>query len=230
MRKIRRIRETQSGMVTEDVFPAIPENACAITHKSSQYCVPQLTGANHDVYIYDCKSCFIDLRHIQVAAIHLRTLENCVVICGNAEGSLLGHSVNHSLLILGCKQVSCICNLVGRSVKANERNGNKFRIHDSHHLRVHLQIPSHPIIEDCSDMTFGPYPSLLIEGNQDFWIDSKFNYVEDFNWHKKTASPNWRLCEDLSASFLTHLVTKKNLKDGQPLSTEELKRFLEIVN
>jgi hypothetical protein len=58
-----------------------------------------------------------------------------------------------------------------------------------------LCIPSDPIIEDCTEMVFGKYPLEII----DDWyktIQSYFDQVKDFNWHKKGQSPNWSLAKD----------------------------------
>lgn len=56
-------------------------------------------------------------------------------------------------------------------------------------------IPSDPIIEDCSEMTFGKYP-LEIDDSWYKTIQNYFDQVKDFNWHKKAQSPNWKLAKE----------------------------------
>ena len=90
-----------------DAVRLIPENACALTNQSGQVLSPLAPseGSEQDVYIYDCTDCIIDLRHVPVAAMHLRNIHRCVILSGLGSGSLLGHSIKESVLVIGCKQV-----------------------------------------------------------------------------------------------------------------------------
>lgn len=90
-----------------DALRLIPENACALTNQTGQILSPLAPsdGSEQDVYIYDCIDCIIDLRHVPVAAMHLRNIHRCVILSGLGSGSLLGHSIKESVLALGCKQV-----------------------------------------------------------------------------------------------------------------------------
>ena len=76
----------------------------------------------------------------------------------------------------------------------------QFRIHDSHRVLVSLYIPTHPIIEDCSDMIFSSYPTTLPDASytRAGWDrrENQYIQIEDFNWHKKTPSPHWRVTEN----------------------------------
>ncbi len=99
----------QDGVETAkpDAIRLIPENACALTNLSRQVLSPlaPTDGSEQDVYIYDCSDCVIDLRNVPVAAMHLRNVHRCVILSGLGSGSLLGHSIKESVLVLGCKQV-----------------------------------------------------------------------------------------------------------------------------
>jgi len=73
---------------------------------------------------------------------------------------------------------------------------HQLRIHSCHDTRLFVRINGHPIIEDCTTMSFAPYVLAydgiyqhLQEANlakADVWDN-----VIDFRWHKKTESPNW---------------------------------------
>ena len=78
-------------------------------------------------------------------------------------------------------------------------------------------------------MSFGPYPNALLKvSDSEEAFESKYANVEDFNWHKKSASPNWCLCDNLSETLLTQLVQLQS-KDGQDINEETLIKFLEVV-
>ncbi len=51
-----------------------------------------------------------------------------------------------------------------RAAKKGLRSlGTQFRIHDSQDCAILLDIPSHPIIERCTEMRFGGYPDHSID-------------------------------------------------------------------
>ena len=72
-------------------------------------------------------------------------------------------------------------------------------------MDIYLHVTSEPIIEDCTDMRFAPYPytdilpadqlgQLFSTSN----LNPDVNYydrVKDFNWLRQQKSPNWRLLE-----------------------------------
>lgn len=69
----------------------------------------------------------------------------------------------------------------------------KVRIHDAVDTDFYLQVGSKPIIESCSSLRFAPYQSATSTEEQprNFW-----NEVEDFNWLRQQASPNWAVVEE----------------------------------
>lgn len=96
---------------------------------------------------------------------------------------------------------------------------SQFRIHDSNRVHVYLHIPSHPIIEDCQNMVFGTYPFSLTQSDHDLSGLEKdvnqFEHVEDFNWHKKTASPHWSLADPQSRNQWPQFEAEGDLSDAQ---------------
>jgi hypothetical protein len=109
-------------------------------------------------------------------------------------------------------------------------------MHSSRLIDNYLHITSHPIIEDCSQVQFGPllpqwYGEELAqslggaEGNL-------FDKVDDFNWLKKSKSPNWRLmADDRNADFLTSGDLRELLaSDAFPNSLDSRLLFFKLQN
>ena len=63
-----------------------------------------------------------------------------------------------------------------------------------------LSCSSRPIIENCQDIVFAGYPSVIagkmgLSGvEEEEWISKEM--VDDFNWLRKEHSPNWRIQRD----------------------------------
>ncbi|KAF1333276.1 Tubulin-specific chaperone c, partial [Globisporangium splendens] len=77
----------------------------------------------------------------------------------------------------------------------------QLRVHLSHATTFHLRISSHPIIEDCHQMKFGPY-RLHFDGLDEqlekaglLKDNGLWSRVNDFKWHKAQQSPNWSICD-----------------------------------
>ena len=86
---------------------------------------------------------------------------------------------------------------------------HQIRIHHSHRVQFFLTARSNPIIEHCSECSFGRYidqntgvAALQFDG----WeqqaeaaglkvSNNLFSAVLDFNWHKQEQSPNWKSLE-----------------------------------
>lgn len=60
-----------------------------------------------DILISNVKNCIVILQEdgIQISAVHIKNIENCVVYCGKIEGSVLMYGLKNSVLFAGCHQV-----------------------------------------------------------------------------------------------------------------------------
>src|SRR5437763_1750865 len=73
-------------------------------------------------------------------------------------------------------------------------------MHESRRVKVFLSCSSRPIIENCQDIEFAGYPSVIAEKTglwdveEEEWISKEM--VDDFNWLRKEHSPNWRIQRD----------------------------------
>ncbi|KAJ3249113.1 hypothetical protein HDU78_007075 [Chytriomyces hyalinus] len=174
-----------------------PANATVLRDLTNTFInpTPESTSDKNstEVYLLNLKHCVVDLRQISpIGALHIKNIESCVLLCGGIMGSLLSDNIQNSCLVAACRQ---------------------FRMHTSANTRILLHVSSHPIIEDCQTLVFGPYTPRSISSGSDDTLDSPFPWihivekaglgtdegsagrwmrVEDFNWLKKTASPNWR--------------------------------------
>ncbi|KAK1923100.1 tubulin binding cofactor C-domain-containing protein [Papiliotrema laurentii] len=104
-----------------------------------------------------------------LSSLHVRNLSRCVLITPPMAGSALLHDLKDCLVVLASHQ---------------------FRMHTSSHCVVRLHVSSVPVIEHCTDLTFGPYPSCLgipVDG------PNNVDRVADFDWVRPGPSPNWRL-------------------------------------
>ena len=77
---------------------------------------------------------------------------------------------------------------------------HQLRIHACHGCALFVRINGHPIIEDCTTMTFAPYvlsyPGIQAHLQEANLIKAHcWGNVIDFRWHKKTVSPNWKRLE-----------------------------------
>ncbi|ORX91874.1 TBCC-domain-containing protein [Basidiobolus meristosporus CBS 931.73] len=136
-----------------------------------------------DCLLHNLRNCIVNLvSETPLTALLIDTLENCVVLCGPLAGSLIAHRVKNCVLVIACHQ---------------------FRLHESTNLEIYLHATSHPIIEDSTQLRFGRY-------NLDYV--NMFSEVEDFNWLKKSESPNWTLIPDISVPASWPLEQPANMK------------------
>ncbi|KAI9917744.1 hypothetical protein PsorP6_013120 [Peronosclerospora sorghi] len=115
---------------------------------------------------------------VETSAIHGEALEDCVVYIGAIHGSLWLESCTGCDFFAACRQL---------------------RVHSSTRTTFNLRISSHPIIEDCQQMQFGPYrlqfngleaqlERLNLQKDCGLWAK-----VNDFKWHKTQQSPHWSI-------------------------------------
>jgi hypothetical protein len=78
----------------------------------------------------------------------------------------------------------------------------QIRLHTSSACDFYLHVHSRPIIEHCSKFRFAPYPLTHPSLTKDLTdaglktvgdpaVASLWQQVDDFNWHRVQASPNW---------------------------------------
>lgn len=117
---------------------------------------------------------------VETSAIRGDALKNCVVYASPIYGSLWLEGCESCDFFVACRQL---------------------RVHHSANTAFHLRISSHPIIEDCHQMRFGPYrlqfddlkaqlEHIGLQKDSGLWAK-----VNDFKWHKAQQSPNWSLCD-----------------------------------
>ncbi|KAI9310826.1 tubulin binding cofactor C-domain-containing protein [Dichotomocladium elegans] len=137
------------------------------------------TATSVDVLLSNLTRCVVLLRDHPVSALHIKNLSECVVVCGNIQGSVLMYGFTKSIIAIGCHQ---------------------FRMHEARHVDVLLNVTSSPIIEDSADIRVTSYQAIPEEGS------NLYDKVEDFNWLKRHASPNWRVLEAGEAARLNLLI------------------------
>nr|CCC95523.1 unnamed protein product [Trypanosoma congolense IL3000] len=125
-------------------------------------------------------------------AVFLRACEDCVIMIPPVAGSVFVSDCSKCKIYVACHQLRLKC---------------------CTELDVYVSCASTPIIECCSGMRFGPYSCWTgilksrIAGQQyathEEWIrrlgeiddpqraEEAYETVDDFQWIKKTPSPNW---------------------------------------
>lgn len=131
-----------------------------------------------DVALARLDSCTIKL-YGSPSAIHINKLNNCKVFSGPVSGSVFIRECVNCVFVVPCQQL---------------------RTHTTKSSKFYIHVTSRAIIEDCSDVQFGPY-NLQYPKIDDHYeisgLDRKRNNwddIDDFNWlAADTHSPNWSL-------------------------------------
>ncbi|KAF5355400.1 hypothetical protein D9757_012550 [Collybiopsis confluens] len=126
-----------------------------------------------ELSVYDLDNCILNLleaKQYEISALHVRNVKNSILILPPLQGSIILHDISNCVV----------------AVEAHQ-----FRMHASKDTDVYLSAQSNPIIENCSGISFAPYPSVFssadISQNPDI-------VVLDFSHIKSsTLSPNWNL-------------------------------------
>ncbi|KAJ3204166.1 RNA polymerase II elongation factor [Entophlyctis luteolus] len=201
---------------------AIPPNAIVFKDIKSATLRPSKKGessSSTELYLVNISSCVVDLRMIApFGAIHLKNVEDSVLVLGAVRGSVLADTVSTSVLVVACRQVRFCLNAIQiQAFPTNLFIHDQFRMHNSKSSRILLHVSSKPIIEDSDSLIFGPYTSATLLDSLNptretlpaavvTWheltfaaglddnegCDGRWGHVEDFNWLRKTASPHWR--------------------------------------
>ncbi|KAI7897569.1 tubulin binding cofactor C-domain-containing protein [Cokeromyces recurvatus] len=147
-----------------------------------------------EVLLSNLKNCIIILgkKDVQISAIHVKNVDHCVIYGGLIQGSVLIYGLNYSTLFVGCHQL---------------------RIHEAHHVDMMLHVTSRPIIEDSDSIQVGCW-----NANESI---NYFDQIEDFNWLKKQASPNWKVMDKERQTVLLKECILKN-SSNQSISIKKL--------
>ncbi|KAI9297603.1 TBCC-domain-containing protein [Neoconidiobolus thromboides FSU 785] len=139
------------------------------------------------VNISEIENSVIDLinKQTKIATLYLKEIKDSIILLP---------PVLNSILIQNC--FNCIIYVASQ----------QYRMHGSKNCQVFLSANSNPIIEDCTDIRFGKYLIEFENENEEELFkhyninynpeNNLYNKVDDFNWLKQTASPNWGLLKD----------------------------------
>lgn len=75
------------------------------------------------------------------ASLTIKSVEESLLVCGQAAGPAHITGVQHSIIVVSCQQ---------------------FRMHNCKNVDVYLSCSSNPIIEDCSNIRFGRIPKAYV--------------------------------------------------------------------
>ena len=122
----------------------------------------------------------------------LKDVDHCIVWIQAVElTSLFIKNVKNSIIITGPIAGSLFCEHVQDCCIASQCR--QLRIHHSIRTHFYVSLVSTGIIEDCQALTFGPHPS-----------GSALPKIEDFNWQKRTPSPNFQLVDQAPSEWPRH--------------------------
>eukprot|EP00931_Biecheleriopsis_adriatica_P120443 TRINITY_DN95570_c0_g1_i1.p1 TRINITY_DN95570_c0_g1~~TRINITY_DN95570_c0_g1_i1.p1 ORF type:complete len:396 (-),score=124.05 TRINITY_DN95570_c0_g1_i1:55-1221(-) len=131
-----------------------------------------------DVSLRDLEGCRVILLD-RIGALHVRNLRRCEILVGAVSSSALMHHCHECVFTLAVKQL---------------------RLHDSESVALHLHTLSGPVIEHCRRIAFSPLDFKWPGGEEQLASASlgeasaeagPWSDVQDFNWLKRQASPNW---------------------------------------
>lgn len=118
----------------------------------------------------------------QVGAVHCHGLIGCEIIIGVVSSSILLYDCQKCSVTVAAKQV---------------------RLHNSQEMLLHVHALSGPVIEHSKQIWFSPF-DLSYPAHATHWSAAGFPLerssawaeVQDFNWHKRQASPNWSIVSE----------------------------------
>lgn len=129
-----------------------------------------------DYELESLENCTIDLPG-SPSTLYLTELTGCIINCGPIPTSIYVDKCNQCTLALATQQL---------------------RIYGSNQCTFLVDVKSKPIIEDCTELSFGKYNYFYKEIESDFdscefTIESEncYDQVVDFNWLSSVPSPNW---------------------------------------
>lgn len=137
----------------------------------------------------------------------VRDVAGSLVVAGRVAGAAHVTGVRDSVLVLNARQV---------------------RMHECANVTVYLWCGSHPIIEDCRGVRFAPLPGRYLAEGQDAGGGgggggNQWDQVDDFNWLKAEASPNWERLPEGDPAVPEDFWTE-TVQGGPSLGTEDILR------
>lgn len=135
-----------------------------------------------DVELDSLIDCDVTIRSC-LATLFARRLKNCRVRCGPVAASVFVEECEGCTLRVPCQQL---------------------RVHDTRRCEFRVHIQARSIIEDSTELVFGPY-DYAYDGDERDWKASGLDragvnnwaLVDDFNWlAADRPSPNWRVVGD----------------------------------
>lgn len=113
-------------------------------------------------------------------SVRIEDVKDCQIVLGPSQTSVYLENVINCTLWIACHQL---------------------RIHNSQSCQLYVRVNSHPIIEDCQSMGFGPYLLQYATIEEDLKTTKLehancWDNVVDFRWHKQTHSPHWQIIEE----------------------------------
>lgn len=161
---------------------AIPIGSYAVSQRDKEEVditlddFPNLESKNSaQLFINECKSTLVSAP-CPLGSVRLENLTDCAIVLGPCRTSIYLENCINCRIFLVCHQL---------------------RIHNTHKCQLFVLVNSAPIIEDCSQLEFGPnritYSGLSEHLQESGLVEAKhWNDVIDFRWHKSVASPHWR--------------------------------------
>jgi hypothetical protein len=143
------------------------------------------------------------------ASLTVKGIKESLLICGQVEGPAHITGVEHSVLVVSCRQ---------------------FRMHNCVDVDVYLSCSSNPIIEDCTGVRFTRVPKhYVLEHNHHEGAEGadKWDQVEDFKWIKPEPSPNWSLLSDNDS--VSEEVWGEMVPGGPCWSLEDILRATKVL-
>uniref|UniRef100_A0A915PUY1 C-CAP/cofactor C-like domain-containing protein n=1 Tax=Setaria digitata TaxID=48799 RepID=A0A915PUY1_9BILA len=109
----------------------------------------------------------------KASAVHVKAVKHSTLIFA---------PIKTSLLMRDCKDLTV-------AVAAQQ-----LRIHDSHQIRLYVEVCGALIIEDCDGIEVAPYNVTGLQQNPQ---NDNWRNVQDFSWlSTKECSPNWKVMEE----------------------------------
>ncbi|PSR75827.1 tubulin-specific chaperone C [Coniella lustricola] len=137
------------------------------------------------------------------SSLAIKDISRSVIIAGRVAGPAHITGVKDAVLVVNARQV---------------------RIHECENVSVYLWAGSRPIIEDCTGMRFAEIPAQYLTSDQEP-STNQWNQVDDFNWLKSEASPNWRAItpgEANDENAIPSTFWETTVRGGPQLCTEDI--------
>ncbi|KAJ3983709.1 tubulin binding cofactor C-domain-containing protein [Lentinula detonsa] len=178
-RKAREATQPPSNVSTASVTGSVaPKSSLTLSSYTMKLVTPRdlpdpetiAPELRSELSIIDLNSCILNLlntKQYEISALHVRDVKNSILLLPVLEGSIILHDLANCVVVVSCHQ---------------------FRMHSSQNIDVYLSIQSNPIIEHCSGIRFGPYPSAFTLENDQHVPGLA---VQDFSHIKSTPSPHW---------------------------------------